>query len=117
MVLLARAPWEVWDLDTTLGLPVPAADYLAQSFREGLPPGLMPRFRLIDAGTFAASFASDRAHMRLQGGAYRKPPPPWPPIGPPGEAPNLMRFVEMDQPFVGEVVGLPALRARVAAGP
>jgi hypothetical protein len=114
VVLLARAPWEIWDLDTTLGLPVAAADYLALSFRDGLPPELMPRFRLIDADLFATTFASDRAHMLRPGGAYRRPPPPWPPIGPPGAEPNLMRFVDMDQPFDGEIVDLPALRARVA---
>jgi protein N-terminal glutamine amidohydrolase len=115
VVLLARAPWEIWDLDTTLGLPVPAAHYLARSFRDGLPPGLMPRFRLIDAELFATTFSSDRAHMRRPGGSYRKPPPPWPPIGPPGAAPNLMRFVDVEQPFAGEIVDLSTLRARVAA--
>jgi hypothetical protein len=114
VVLLARAPWEIWDLDTTLGLPVPAADYLALSFREGLPDPIMPRFRLIDAELFAAVFASDRAHMRRPGGGWRKPPPSWPPIGPPGAEPNLMRFVDMEQPYLGEVLDLSALCARVA---
>jgi len=117
VVLLADAPWEVWDLDTTLGLPVPAADYLAQSFRDGLPEEIMPRFRVIEAGLFASTFASDRAHMRRSGGAYKRPPPPLPPIGPPGAASNLMAFVDVEQPFAGEVMALAALRARVARAP
>ena len=117
VVLLARSPWEIWDLDTTLGLPVPAADYLAMSFRNDLLDPFMPRFRMIDAALFAATFASDRSHMRRPGGAYRWPPPPWPPIGPPDAEPNLMRFVDMDQPFVGEILDLRSLSARVAEGP
>jgi hypothetical protein len=117
VVLLTLADgWEVWDLDTTLGLPVPADEYLAGSFRDGIAPELMPRFRIVDAALFVQTFASDRAHMRLPGGAFRKPPPPWPPIGPPGAPSNLMRFVDMEQPFLGEVLDLAALRARVAGG-
>jgi hypothetical protein len=74
----------------------------------------MPRFRVVDAEAFVASFASDRSHMRRRDGGFREPPPPWPPIGAPGAAPNLMRFVDVTAPFAGEVLDLEALGARVA---
>lgn len=114
VVLLCAAPWEVWDLDTTLGMPVPATQYLRLSFRRGIPEDLQPRFRLVDAGEMASSFSSDRSHMRTPGGRWKKPPPPWPPIAPPGVAPNLMRFVDMTTPFLGEVLDLDALLSRIA---
>ena len=115
VVLLVGAPWEVWDLDTTLGMPAPAADYLRRSFRAGeLPEELAPRFRVVGADALAATFASDRSHMRLPDGRFRKPPPPWPPIGAPGAEANLMRFVDMEAPFLGEVLDLGGMLARVA---
>ena len=53
VVLLVGAPWEVWDLDTTLGMPVPAAHYVRRSMREGLAEDLEPRFRVVPADVFA----------------------------------------------------------------
>lgn len=114
VVVLAQGPWEIWDLDTHLGLPVPALEYLARSFRPDIPEEYLPRFRAIDAETFARSFASDRSHMRLPSGRYKRAPPPWPMIGVPDRASNLMRFVDMEAPFLGEVMDLAALARRVA---
>src|SRR5262249_37200429 len=105
VVLLAADPWEVWDLDTTLGLPVPASLYLERSFRPDLPEEYLPRFRRIDAELFQERFASDRSHMLLSDGRFRKPPPPWPAIGGAAE-PNLMRFVDMETPFLGKILDL-----------
>jgi hypothetical protein len=115
VVVLARDPWEIWDLDTFLGCPVPAADYLRGSFHPAVPPEYHPRFRLVDAEPFAASFASDRSHMRRRDGRYKKPPPPWPPIGAPERESNLMRFVDVEAPFLGEVLDLDELLARIGA--
>jgi protein N-terminal glutamine amidohydrolase len=114
VVLLAGSPWEVWDLDTTLGMPMPAPEYLRRSFRDGVPEEYRPRFRVVEAEAFVAAFASDRSHMRLPGGRWRKRPPPWPPIGAPGAEPNLMRFVDMNAAFLGEVLDLRGMLARVA---
>ena len=114
VVLLCAEPWEVWDLDTTLGMPVRAADYLRLSFREGIPEELTPRFRVVDADLFTRSFASDRSHMRTRSGRYRKPPPPWPAILPAGAESNLMRFADMTAPFLGEVLDLRGLLSRIA---
>jgi len=103
------APWRVWDLDTTLGLPVPFADYAAATFR--LPRGpYAPRFRVIAAGDYVAGFASDRAHMRGPDGAWLQQPPPWPAIG--AGAPNLAALIDLAAPSLGEVLSLAALRRR-----
>ncbi len=118
VVVLARAPWEVWDLDTTLGLPVSATTYLRRSFRPELrlPPQYAPRFRLVDAAQLVATFASDRSHMLGPDGRYTQEPPPWPAIRPPngeGAASNLARFLALGDPIAGEELGLAGLLARV----
>ncbi|APR75035.1 Hypothetical protein A7982_00381 [Minicystis rosea] len=115
VVLLVEDPWEVWDLDTHLGCPVPAADYLRESFNPHVLPQFLPSFRLVDADLFATSFASDRTHMIKKRGRYERPPPPWPCIGVPDREPNLMRFVDMTTPFLGEVLDLAELARRVGA--
>ena len=114
VVLLVGAPWEIWDLDTSLGFPVPAAKYLARSFRADLPASYLPVFRVVEASAFTAAFASDRSHMRGPDGRWLRAPPPWPAIGSPGAAPNLRRFVDVTFPFLGEVLDLGAMRAKVA---
>lgn len=115
VVLLARGPWEVWDLDSTLGCPVPAQDYLRRSFRPelALPPRHAPRLRVVPAPELAARFASDRSHMRGPNGEYSQPPPPWPAIGPAGAPSTLARFLALGDPIAGEEMDLPALLERV----
>src|SRR5262249_53378191 len=99
---------------STLGMPVPAADYLRRSFRLDIPDEFWPRFRLVEADAFVRSFASDRAHMRTPGGRWKKAPPPWPPILPEGVPPNLRSFVDMSEPFLGERLDLRGLQAKIA---
>ncbi len=103
VVLLAAG--RLWDLDTTLGFGISSALWLEESF---VAEPLEPRFRVIDAPTFVASFASDRSHMIGPDGRPLKPLPPWPPIG---TGTNLMRFVDMVEPFLGEVTDAEGLRA------
>ncbi len=114
VVLLCAGPWEVWDLDTILDIPCPAADYLRRSFRREVGPELLPLFRVVDADVFTREFASDRSHMLGGRGGYAKEPPPWPPIGAPGAPSNLMRFIDMTQPFLGHVVDLQGMIERIA---
>jgi protein N-terminal glutamine amidohydrolase len=73
----------LWDLDTRLGLPVPALTWLAGTFPllERLPADMQPLFRVVPAADYRAHFASDRSHMRSPTGDWLHPPPPWPPIG------------------------------------
>jgi hypothetical protein len=106
--------WVVIDLDTTLGERVPATEYLDRTFLalEQLPPELHPRFRVIDAAEYRTRLSSDRSHMRREDGGWTAAPPAWDPIGDPPA--NLMRFVDLDDAFVGEVMGFEALRSRFA---
>ena len=101
-----------WDLDSRLPFPSPLPAYLAGTFPFAgqVPEALQPRFRVVPAALMASTFASDRSHMRTAHGGFRKPPPPWPPVQAAGQPPsNLMRFVDMQAPFVGAVMGLDAL--------
>jgi len=115
VVLLARDPWEIWDLDTTLDLPIAAASYLRRSFRPHLaiPAALAPRFRRVGRAELAATFASDRSHMRRPDGGWTEPPPAWPPIGREGLTSSLARYLDMNDAIAGERLDLPALLARV----
>jgi len=98
VVLLAGR--KMWDLDSTLGCPVDLDVWIQESFFPRVP-GYGPRFRVVDAPTYRSRFASDRSHMRDVEGRPLKPPPPWPPIG---EGMTLMDFVDLETPFVGEVL-------------
>jgi hypothetical protein len=114
VMLFARAAgesWQAWDLDSALGLPVAATDYLDASFAPPIPAPLAARFRLIAGDDWLAAFSSDRAHMRAHGGGWLKPPPPWPAIVA-GE-PNLMRLIDPRWRGLGEVVDLDGLRRRL----
>jgi len=117
VVLLTRDPWQIWDLDTTLAMPVAAASYLLRSFRPHLaiPAELAPRFRLVGRAELADTFASDRSHMHRPGAGWTEPPPPWPPIGREGLGNSLARYLDPDDPIAGERLDLPTLLARVQA--
>lgn len=119
VVLFACADdaWQVWDLDCTAGAPLPAWRWLDVTFPHvgRTPPCFDPMFRVVDAPTFVAGFASDRRHMRTAAGGWQAPPPPWPPIG---DGFNLMRWVDLDdRSMPGEIVDLAGLRARFGLGP
>lgn len=101
-LLVRDGPWQVWDLDTRLPLPVPWTTYYDATFGPTLallaqaPPRIAtaawePRFRMLPAERYVAEFASDRSHMRTPAGAWLKPPPPWPRIG---TGHNLPRFLD-----------------------
>ncbi|MFE8033112.1 hypothetical protein [Thiohalocapsa marina] len=107
----------IWDPDTRLGMPLPARDWLQQTFPfiRLLGPALAPKFRLVPADDYRRHFGSDRRHMRTRDGGWHHPPPPWPPIGnshtlpqylqPPPDGPGtcldwhgLMRWLEPELP-------------------
>jgi protein N-terminal glutamine amidohydrolase len=115
VVLLARgAPsWEVWDLDTTLGMPVPAKVYAEQALAVGRLPDLWAqRLRVVAAERFVATFGSNRSHMRTPEGQWSAPPPPWGLIG--AGTNNLLDFVDMDSDAAGEVLSAAQFRDRYA---
>ncbi len=107
-------PPQAWDPDCRLGLPLPLEIYLRESF---LPlraayAHLAPHFRLLPSRTYLREFSSDRSHMRAADGGWLAPPPPWPLIGAPAVPSNLLRFIDMDDPFMGQRLDLDGLRAR-----
>jgi protein N-terminal glutamine amidohydrolase len=116
VVLAARsaAGVEVWDLDSVVGAPLPAAAWIDTSFDARVPAPLAPRFRIVDASLFVARFASDRRHMRTADGGWEAPPPPWPIIG--GGAHSLERLLDADDPSFGPTIDLGELRAHWRAG-
>jgi hypothetical protein len=105
-VVLAAAG-KIWDLDTTLGLPVDRDVWVQGSFFP-LYRDFVPRFRIVDAAVYRERFASDRSHMIGPDGLPLKPHPPWPPIG---EGMTLPRFIDLDAPFVGEIRDLDSFRS------
>ncbi|GEM_PF-472462 len=113
-VVVLDALARIWDLDTRLGLPVSAADWLHQTFPsiERLPADLMPWFRLVPAAAYRAQFASDRSHMRTAGGGWCQPPPAWPPIG---AGMNLAHYQSLAPNGPGEILSWRELLARVSA--
>jgi len=102
-VVLLDAARRIWDLDTRLGLPLPAADWLTGSFPfiARLPAALAPRFRLVPCAEYRRDFASDRSHMRDSAGRWRHPPPPWPAIG---RGMRLPRYLHPDAPEPGQLL-------------
>ena len=110
VILVCKNPlWQVWDLDSTLGLPLTPRKYLSNTFRPNLPKELQPMFRVVDANEFVEHFSSDRSHMKLEDGSWRSPPPEWPAIYN-GEASNLSQFTDMNQEFIGKVMNLDSFR-------
>lgn len=107
--------WWVWDPDTQLGVPTAAGDYLRKTFAvvDHVPPEYAPRFRVVEAERFIATFSTDRSHMRGPDGQWLHTPPPWnPPRAAVAEPMNLMRFVDMGEAFEGEVFDLTAMLSR-----
>lgn len=112
VILLVEDPLEVWDVDSTLGIPSNLSDYLEGSFHPYVLAKFAPCFRMVCAEEFVEVFVSDRSHMQRADGSYRKPPPNWPMIGKTGAPSNLMRFVDMELEFAGDVVSLSEMRER-----
>lgn len=109
-----RESWVVWDLDTTLGVPVPAGEYLRRSF--ALETVMAPLFRVIAAADYVREFRSDRSHMRRADGTWTAPPPPWPASAGRGGQP-LAALLDPRSECLGELLTLDAMRARfVPAG-
>ena len=105
---LAQGP-HVFDLDTTLGFPVPLDRYLDRSFPgEGSwPTAYRPQFRPGSAVDVMATFASDRRHMKEVDGQWRAPPPSWPILQGAAAPHDLDRWLDVDDPGRGPVYSLP----------
>lgn len=105
----------LWDPDCTVATLQPLASWLVATFPAGdaVQPRFLPRFRKVEGGRLLETFASDRSHMRDAAGHFTYPPPRHPaPQGPgAGTTMNLDRFLDMEAPFEGELLGLHELAA------
>ena len=117
-VVARTGGWQVWDPDTLLGYPVGLELYLADSFATvGVQPARFdPRFRVVAGEEYRSTLRSDRSHMREADGSWHAPPPPWPPIGDACQPPNLPRFIDLGDPFIGRIVDLAGVRRLFADG-
>jgi hypothetical protein len=113
-VVVVDGQGRVWDQDTRLSLPSPGVAWLDQTFALAghLPASYDPRLRVIPAGEFRASFASDRRHMRDRHGRYQRAPPPWPSIGE-GRM-NLARYLDPESPHPGRLLRFAQARCWLA---
>jgi len=107
ILLSYRKGWWVWDLDTTLGLPVSADSYFHKTF---LRPNHDAKdsdviLRLIPAAEYVEAFCSDRSHMKLPSGDWAAPPPGWPMIQN-GEESNLLDWLDVSKDGPGQVLTL-----------
>ena len=99
--------WWVWDLDTSLGLPVLADTYFPQTFLQQNIDVMQTDviLRLISAEEYVRKFSSDRAHMRLPSGEWVAPPPQWPMILQ-GKDANLLDWININHDAPGKVLTL-----------
>jgi hypothetical protein len=100
--------WWVWDLDTLIGYPAKFEHYIQNSFSmiDQAHVRYHPVFRVIDAADYVANFSSDRSHMFNTQSCYVHDPPPWPPIGIADQPHNLHRFIDMQEPYLGDLYNL-----------
>ena len=116
ILLSYRKGWWVWDLDTTLGLPVDVDNYFNRTF---LRSNLEAKdtdviLRLIPGEEYVKTFSSDRSHMKLSSGAWAAPPPESPMIN--NEIkPNLLDWLDMSKADPGQVVTLAELMSNPGA--
>ncbi|MFT5116210.1 MAG: hypothetical protein ACI8P9_005576 [Parasphingorhabdus sp.] len=104
--------WQIWDLDTTLELPVNASTYFRKTFRgpDESFDNTSVLFRTIDAKEYIAKFSSDRSHMRLPSGDWTAPPPSWSPIVK-SEISNLVEWLDIGSDRPGKLLTLEQLIA------
>jgi len=99
--------WWVWDLDTSLGLPVLADTYFHKTFlQKNIDVAHSDVIlRLVNAEEYVRMLSSDRAHMRLPSGEWVAPPPAWPMILQ-GRNSNLLDWININHDAPGKVLTL-----------
>ena len=104
LLLVFNSGWQVWDLDTTLGLPVTAETYFQKTFLNSSIDldNCDVILRLIASGSYVQSFSSDRSHMKSSTGEWLAPPPEWPAILNESKS-NLLEWLDVDRDGPGQV--------------
>ena len=118
VILLQRQDvWQVWDLDSTLELPVAANAYLAKTFLNSVigAGDTDVVLRLVPADYYVEHFSSDRAHMRLPSGEWLAEPPTWPMILRNGR-PNLLEWLDIGHTGPGRLLALTECLREFGAG-
>ncbi|KGN59349.1 protein N-terminal glutamine amidohydrolase isoform X1 [Cucumis sativus] len=91
-------PFLVWDLDSTLHLPLPLGSYVSQAIRPSfqISPEYQRLFRIIHAPILFRHFASDRRHMKDSNGNWMAKPPDYEAIvAEDGTMHNLYEYMEI----------------------
>ncbi|XP_038904912.1 protein N-terminal glutamine amidohydrolase isoform X3 [Benincasa hispida] len=91
-------PFLVWDLDSTLPLPLPLGSYVSQAIRPSfqISPEFQRLFRIIHAPILFRHFASDRRHMKDSNGNWMAKPPDYEAIvAEDGTIHNLNEYMEI----------------------
>ena len=104
LLLVFDNGWQVWDLDTTLGLPVPVETYFQKTFLNSDTDleNCDVILRLIPSEGYVRSFSSDRSHMLSPTGEWLAPPPAWPAITK-GDKSNLLDWLNIARDDPGQV--------------
>lgn len=99
--------WWIWDLDTSLGLPVLADTYFHKTFlQKNIDVAHSDVIlRLVNAEEYIRKLSSDRAHMRLPSGEWIAPPPAWPMILQDRNS-NLLDWININHDAPGKVLTL-----------
>ena len=113
---LRSESYDVWDLDSYLPFPCSFEDYSAKALRkeDTIKPKYRRKFRIVSAGTYLSTFASNRGHMKAvePDGSVRwlADPPSYPAIRTADCEHNLDTFWSMDPTVgIGTVVDLQGL--------
>lgn len=114
ILLVNNGEWLVWDLDTTLTMPISASTYIDRTFASHQSGSSVfdPLFRVMDADYYRREFASDRSHMRDARGQWQAPPPAWDVILP--HTSTFPDMVDFRSSLHGELLSLPQLRTLTA---
>ncbi|TVR70347.1 MAG: hypothetical protein EA427_06015 [Spirochaetaceae bacterium] len=107
--------YRIRDFDTRLSFGIDAEEYLQKTFDRPGSDRFRPRFRLVSAREFLATFSTDRRHMRKdpenQASPWLQPPPPWdPPRGSNAASEHeLPAYISMEPEGPGVLVDLEEL--------
>lgn len=107
ILLSYEADWWVWDLDTSLELPVAADTYFHKTFlQQNIDVAHTDVvLRLVSAEEYVRKLSSDRSHMRLPSGEWAAPPPEWPMILQQRDS-NLLDWININHEAPGQVLTL-----------
>jgi protein N-terminal glutamine amidohydrolase len=112
--VVAAAGGQIFDRDDRDGVPRPVMSWLQHAFRRDVEAALRPRFRVVAAASFLATFSSDRSHMLDTNGRPLQPFPAWTMPYRSELGMTLLRFLDLQDPIAGVVVDAGSLPTAIA---